>query len=57
MADPVIPIDVITQKAHAAAEAGEPATACPYPDHWLAADKWRRAYHARAQELIAELTT
>jgi len=57
MAEPLIPISTIVRDARQAADAGLPITDCPYPDYWEAADRWRKAYYAREQELLAEVTT
>lgn len=57
MDEPMQDIAQITRSAHQAAEAGAPVSECPYPDHWEAAQRWYRAYRARAMELQAEATT
>jgi hypothetical protein len=55
MTDQIIPIADIVDAAHAAAEAGKPVHACPYPGDWPAADRWRVAFYAREKELRAEV--
>ncbi|WP_158229133.1 hypothetical protein [Collimonas sp. PA-H2] len=52
MSEPIISIAGIIQHAHAAAEQGNAVTACRYPVHSEAAERWHAAYHARRKELL-----
>jgi hypothetical protein len=51
VSEPIVSIAGIIQHAHEAAEQGRPATACRYPFHSEAAERWHVAYHARQKEL------
>lgn len=55
MTGQIVSIAEIVDSAHQAAEAGQPATACPFPDGWPAAHRWRLAFYAREKELRAEV--
>ncbi|HWW99626.1 hypothetical protein [Collimonas sp.] len=52
MSEPITSIAGIIQHAHEAAEQGRLASACRYPVHSEAAERWHAAYHARRKELL-----
>lgn len=51
----ILPAQEIIDNAHAAAEAGLPATACPYPATSAHAKRWMVAFYGREKELRAEV--
>ena len=55
MSGQIVPVEDIVDHAHRAAVAGQPVTACPYPDSSSPADRWRVAYWAGERELWSEL--
>lgn len=57
MAEPIVPIFMIIQNAHNAAEEGKPVNTCPYPPDSAAAARWRIEYYARELQIMGELTT
>jgi len=52
VSEPITSIAGIIQHAHEAAEQGRLASACRYPVHSEAAERWHAAYHARRKELL-----
>ena len=55
MTGQIVPVAEIIDHARRAAEAGQPAAVCPYPDGSPPADRWRIAFYARELELRAEV--
>ena len=55
MTGQIVSVEQIVDSARKAADAGQLATVCPFPDGSPPADRWRIAFYARERELRAEI--